>query len=182
MSERIRLTHWVVEDMVRTLMRDNDVCMVLNPDMRPKAGMPRVDRDGHKWYLHRYLLHRVSGRETDECLLAACPTSGCVNPFHFERSRRRGRRVITHCPNGHEYTPENIERRGAYKCKTCRKARLARNRKGEHGRGYCRKGHRFTKKNTYVITAADGTTSRKCRTCTIDNQRRYRERKAMAND
>lgn len=179
MTERKRLDHWTVENMVRTLQEDPDLCLVLNPSMRPKTGMPRVHRDGRLVYLHRYLLARVStGEPTRDCLLAACPTPGCVNPFHFERSKRRGRRVITHCPNGHEYTPDNVEKHGKYKCKTCRASRLARRRVGEHGSGYCRNGHRLTKSNRYVIVMADGRVVRPCRTCRIEAQRAYRERKA----
>lgn len=181
MTER-RLDAWTVEEMVRTLDRDPNICIVLNPSMMPKTGMPRVTRDGKRRFLHRYLLFRLTAEETTECLLVACPTSGCMNPFHYERSMRRGRRVVTHCPNGHEYTPSNVEKHGRYKCKTCRVARLARNRKGEHGRGYCRHGHKLTKGNTYLYTTAAGETKRKCRRCTIDNQRRYRERRAMTHD
>ena len=36
----------------------------------------------------------------------------------------------THCPQGHEYTPDNIYRRGKWRhCKTCVKARVAARRK-----------------------------------------------------
>lgn len=173
----MKIDHWIVEDMVRTLEGDPDKCIVLNPNMMPKTGMPRVNRDGHTVYLHRYLYTRHTGEPLLECLLAACPTIRCLNPFHYEKSKRRGRRVITHCPNGHEYTPDNIDRHGRYKCKTCRSLRLARKRKGKYGRGYCRKGHRLTKSNVYRITRRNGVVSRQCRTCQINNQRLYRERK-----
>lgn len=174
---RRRVDRWIVEDMVRALENDRDICLVLNPSMRPQDGMPRVEQNGSRVYLHRHLLFRTTGEVTTDCFIAACPTPFCVNPFHFERSRRRGRRVITHCPNGHEYTPDNVEYHGNYKCKTCRINRLARNRKGQHGQGYCHKGHRLTQANTYVITMANGKVVRPCRTCRLDNQRRYRERK-----
>lgn len=182
MSERRRLDAWTVEEMVRTLQRDPDLCLVLHEDMWPDTGMPRVQRDGKRWSLHRYLLFRVTAEEPKESLLAACPTYRCLNPFHFERSMRRGRRVVTHCPNGHEYTPRNTEKHGKYKCKTCREARLARKRKGEYGRGYCRHGHKLTKNNVYLYTTASGRTFRKCRRCQLSNQRAYRERKATTND
>lgn len=177
MVARRRLDTWTVENMVRTLESDPDICLVLADSMRPKTGMPRVDRDGHRWFLHRYLLYRLTEDRTTECLLAACPTYGCVNPFHFERSMRRGRRIRKQCPNGHDYTPDNVERHGKYKCKTCRRARLARENSAGYKSGYCRNGHRLSKANTYVINLANGKTARPCRTCRIDNQRRYRERK-----
>lgn len=75
-----------------------------------------------------------------------CNNRGCCNPEHIEpvthkenirRSYERGRkhsgfagkayisRVITHCPQGHEYTPENsrINSQGCRICITCDRAR-----------------------------------------------------------
>lgn len=176
-----RLTPWIVEEMVDFLRESPDTCLLLNPSMIPKTGMPRVNRDGRRIALHRYLYLRVTEEEPGGCLLAACPTPGCLNPFHWELSQRRGRRIITHCPNGHEYTPDNIERVGKFKCKQCRIDRLARRRKGKYGRDYCRHGHKKTPGNTYTTREPDGTLTRRCRTCQKDNQRRYRERRAQAN-
>lgn len=176
-----RLTPWVVEEMVEFLAESPDTCLLLNPSMMPKSGMPRVNREGKRRSLPRYLYLRVKSEEPEGFLLAACSTPGCLNPFHFELSQRRGGRVITHCPNGHPYTPDNIERVGKFKCKTCREARLARRRKGKYGRGYCHKGHKYTPSNTYTTREPDGTLTRRCRTCQKDNQRRYRERRAQAN-
>jgi hypothetical protein len=69
-----------------------------------------------------------------------CTNPACVNPAHLEpvthqenmlRASRRGRlfrRLPTHCPQGHEYTPGNtgIHRRGSGEtnriCLTCRRA------------------------------------------------------------
>lgn len=181
MTGRHRLTRWVVAEMLDTLTRTPDVCLVLNESMRTKD-IPRVfDEHGRRVYLHRYLLAQIEGGDTKECLLDACPTSGCLNPFHFERSMRRGRRIIPQCPNGHDYTPENLTTHPRYRCKRCWEDRKARRRKGEYGHGYCRSGHKLTKRNSYYYTKADGKRGRKCRTCTIDNQRRYRERKAKAD-
>lgn len=163
--------------MVTALKKDPDMCIILNPAMRPKTGMPRVTRDGKRWSLHRYLLFRATGETPHEALIATCPTEHCLNPFHMERSMRRGLRVRTHCPNGHEYTPSNIAITGRYKCKKCIRDRKARMRKGKYGRGYCRSGHKLTAENSYFYRTTDGRILRKCRTCTIDNQRRYRERK-----
>lgn len=181
MVER-RLSHWIVEDMVATLTRDPDICLVLNPEMVPKTGMPRVVRDGKRYLLHRYLLFRHSGREPREALLAACPTPGCLNPYHFERSMRRSRKIVTHCPNGHEYEPHNVVKGQRYKCLICHEMNKARRRKGEFGQGYCPRGHRHTKTNTYITRRDDGTTRKRCRKCALETQRRYRERKARADD
>ena len=65
-----------------------------------------------------------------------CSVRNCVNPNHLEavtdeENRRRGLRHgilngrITHCPQGHEYTPENSARRANRKgieCRTCKRA------------------------------------------------------------
>src|SRR5438105_2573404 len=62
-----------------------------------------------------------------------CRVRHCVNPAHLEpvtqqENIRRGERATaTHCPNGHEYTPENTQiRTGAHRpgtrvCLTCKR-------------------------------------------------------------
>lgn len=73
----------------------------------------------------------------------ACMHRRCANPAHLEavthvENVSRGRSFMadyarrTHCPHGHEYTPENtyLERNGTHR--VCRECKLARNRE----RGY----------------------------------------------
>src|ERR1017187_10429938 len=55
-----------------------------------------------------------------------CRQRDCVNPPHLEavthqENCRRYTRLITHCPQGHEYTPENtkIPADGYRDCRTC---------------------------------------------------------------
>lgn len=65
-----------------------------------------------------------------------CRNRRCVNPNHLEpvlprenALRGDGSSAVnakkTHCPSGHEYTPENttIEKRGARRCRACGKER-----------------------------------------------------------
>ena len=63
-------------------------------------------------------------------VLNKCGTPNCVNPYHLRLETRidatelRYNTVKTHCPHGHEYTPENIWVRpndGGKYCRQCRK-------------------------------------------------------------
>ena len=62
----------------------------------------------------------------------------CVNPGHIEavtnqENVRRGAAAVTHCRNGHEFTPENTyltPRDGYRQCRACSRAyELTRNRR-----------------------------------------------------
>jgi hypothetical protein len=74
-----------------------------------------------------------------KCTLGeACPHRGCINPWHMRlvthrenmasgRSNMARWRNPTHCPQGHEYSPENIYRYGKRRmCRTCALARTKR--------------------------------------------------------
>lgn len=89
--------------------------------------------------VHRKALELKIGRllTSEECACHSCDTRNCCNPDHLWAgtkldnnfdSVRKGRHknlVKTHCPQGHEYTPENIlpriEKSGrpGRGCKTC---------------------------------------------------------------
>lgn len=83
--------------------------------------------------LHRIVYMRlVSWLETEQHLDHLCRNRGCVNPEHLEvvtlvENVRRGEGITakntekTHCPKGHEYTPENTYLyKGKHRhCRTC---------------------------------------------------------------
>lgn len=57
-----------------------------------------------------------------------CRNRKCVRPEHLEpvtmrENLRRRSAAVTHCPKGHEYTPENtyVCKRGYRSCKTCKR-------------------------------------------------------------
>lgn len=108
---------------------------------------------------------------------------------HSDEVRAKMRR--THCPEGHAYTPENTAvYSGRRECRTCRrdKSRVRDRRyRAEKRAGvrkdptmpptHCPQRHEYTPENT---TYDSGSTSKKCRTCRREMQRRSRERKRAA--
>ena len=125
-----------------------------------------------------------------------CPHRRCCNPAHLQavtneenversaRPRQRGK-FVTHCPHGHEYTPENTGRSktGRY-CRACLRDRAYLRKRGvprpgpadqslsRAGTRYCSRGH------DYEITARYDTTTgkRRCRDCERQNDQNAKAR------
>lgn len=102
-------------------------------------GYGRVCRGNRMHQAHRVFYELLQGPIPDGYDLDhKCRVTFCVNPAHLEPvphrvNVRRGitgevagtrQRSKTHCPRGHPYSGSNlfVERYGARKCKTCRKA------------------------------------------------------------
>lgn len=77
-----------------------------------------------------------------------CPHRSCCNPAHldpvtqrvnYERGETPKKPLKTHCPRGHEYTPDNThsvvnsQGKNARICRTCNRERAARNRAAKSG-------------------------------------------------
>ena len=85
---------------------------------------------------------------------------------------RRGKRV-THCKNGHEYSPENsrVDPSGYRDCRACDSMRGRRARREQSARRtkaprtHCKNQHEYTVENTFIVTKPDGSTVRGCREC-----------------
>lgn len=117
-----------------------------------------------------------------------CRQRCCVNPDHLEavtqkENMRRGLKgaLTTHCPHGHEYTPENTtdNGRGGRVCRECKRIDGKRRNTGRPLGGavreFCKRGHLL------AVTARVNirTGKRQCGACATDLQRaRRRTRRA----
>lgn len=135
--------------------------------------------------VHRYVWEKTKGPippglEIDhQCRVRACcnvdhlrVVTKKVNTTENSNSVGAKNKVKTHCPKGHEFTPENTKiakKNGARACRQCHKednkARNERKRRedGILKRGtkpFCKYGHPFNEENTYYYRGV-----RRCRTC-----------------
>lgn len=108
-----------------------------NSDTGYGAFVSPPPRKGKTAQAHRIMYMEVFGPVADGMHIDhMCRNRGCVNPEHLRCVTHQEnilagatvpamRAKITHCPQGHEYTPENTEvsKRRQRHCKTCRRAR-----------------------------------------------------------
>lgn len=72
-----------------------------------------------------------AGYEVDHVRQRGCVHRDCIEPTHLEavtpEENKRRRFTPTHCPSGHEYTPENtyLKPSGKRNCRECRRAARA---------------------------------------------------------
>lgn len=83
-------------------------------------------------YAHRAVLEVKLGRPILPGMVVdhRCGMKRCINPLHLEEvtpaeNSRRWSLSLTHCPNGHEYTPENeLSGVPGRRCKACHDAAI----------------------------------------------------------
>lgn len=100
-------------------------------------GYGRFNLKGASSLAHRLVYEWYRGPIPDELALDhLCCNQSCVNPDHLEpvtsqENLRRYWATVTHCPHGHEFTPENtyLTPAGHRKCRCCHAAETAARRK-----------------------------------------------------
>lgn len=113
-------------------VQKTDYCWTWTGAPHSKKGYGRFDAEGVKWLAHRYAYTLLVAPIPPEHELdhVECGNTSCVRPTHVEpvtpkeHARRTDQgaymRSRTHCPAGHEYTPENT-RLDIYESRHCRK-------------------------------------------------------------
>lgn len=171
---------------------------------RQSSGYGFFENDGAHRVAYEFMIGPIpAGLELDHlchpgdgsCLRATCRHRLCVNPAHLEpvtrfENMKRGNTFTaanalkTHCPKGHEYTPENTRVRVARSgnemrsCKECERYVP----KGQPVKTHCPQGHEYTPENTIIEKVPGGIgTVRRCRKCRKEQaQRSYRKRSVAA--
>ncbi|WP_078659801.1 HNH endonuclease signature motif containing protein [Streptomyces graminis] len=102
-------------------------------------GYAQVWYRGKNHYAHRiayqlFVGEIPDGLELDHVKESGCRYRSCINPKHLEAVTRQENMhraavgihnaIKTHCPKGHEYTPENTQvYRGMRRCRACDRER-----------------------------------------------------------
>jgi hypothetical protein len=170
-----------VEERFWAKVRTTDTCWVWMGGRHSRGygtfwnGQRRLP--AHRWAYEHFVGPIPEGLEIDHL----CRNIACVNPEHLEpvthaENVRRGMAAfgirqraarITHCPHGHEYTPENtrVNYQGRF-CRACGRARAAEKQAREVAeRGPC---ERCGAPGLDRVRADDETVHMYCRRCHME--------------
>jgi hypothetical protein len=100
---------------------------------RLPSGYGKLRRKGKDWLAHRFIYTNLVGPIPEGLTIDhLCRVRNCVNPEHMElvtqgENTLRGESVSglaarkTHCPQGHEYSGDNLilQKNGHRKCRFC---------------------------------------------------------------
>lgn len=114
----------------------------------------------------------MNGNKLDNAASNLAYGTGSENVLDSVRHGTQRQVRKTHCPKGHEYTPENVsrDRLGRRSCRTCHGAKDLFSIP-KRDRTHCIAGHEFTAENTLI--RPNGT--RSCRTCRRERGRAWRK-------
>lgn len=126
-----------IEQMLSNTKRDYKGCLVWQKSVKNRCGYAHASYKGKNITGHRLMWQLVNGKiPEDKMVLHHCGNGRCINIHHLylgtpkDNMRDRTRHGAnpfanrSHCPRGHEYTPENT--RTARYCKTCEALRSRR--------------------------------------------------------
>lgn len=119
-----------------------ETCWLWTGPLNPKSGYGmQIQHRGRKYQAHRLAYESIVGPIPDGLQLDhLCRVRHCVNPAHLEAvtarvNTLRGNSTSalnhrkTHCPQGHEYSPENTyQGKKARHCRACARNYQARRR------------------------------------------------------
>jgi hypothetical protein len=129
------------ERLLCRLMLDPSGCLVWTGCLND-SGYGLIRTRGRNLRVHRVMWEMFEGPIPDELQIDhLCRNRACANVTHLEpvtqrENLLRGETVtarlaaVTHCPQGHEYTPENTYRtsKGTRGCRECGRERYHRNK------------------------------------------------------
>lgn len=115
---------------------------------QPLDNYVRAWRDGTMVVAHRVAWERVHGPIPEGMdLHHTCHARACINVEHLElldhgEHSRLHNAAVTHCPQGHEYTPENTHVKivRGYPCRNCRQCDRDRHHRWYREVGRARRG------------------------------------------
>lgn len=97
----------------------------------------RTNTFAHRWAYEQMVAPIPDGLDLDHL----CRNHSCVNPWHLDPvthavNMARYSRSVTHCPQGHAYTPANTRmKRGGKTCKACDAAQARKRRASRYPDG-----------------------------------------------